>query len=192
MNRPCGYRDAMSEPTPDGVGQPEEAPAPAYVPPKVLTRPASVTVLVILMWISIAASLFIGFLVLIFGIVIAATSVAEVEKLLIQNGMSIGDAVQIAPVLGGLMIGGAIGLFIVSVLTILLAIFVAKGSNVARILLTIIVAIRILSSLATLSQGFRGGVLIGVVLEVALDVVLLWLMYNASARRYFSDRVPVG
>jgi len=169
-----------------GTGQPEGAPVPAYVPPKVLTRPASVTVLVILMWISIAITLVMGFVLLIFGIGAAAISVTEVEKLLVQSGMSVSDAAQIAPVLGGLVIGVAVGLFIVAVLSILLAVFVAKGSNVARIILTIIVVIRILSSLATLSQGFRGGVLAGVVFEVALDAILLWLMYNASARRYFS------
>jgi hypothetical protein len=151
------------------------------------TRPGSVTIVVVLLWISFAAWIIAAITMFIFGTgITSAGNIQEIEKELEKFGLPTSWAPGVGPTF--LVIGAILVVF--AIISALFAVFISKGSNVARILLTIIVAIRIVGSLSSLIATDIGfSVVLSVVFSVAIDVVILFLLYNADANKFFTDKV---
>ena len=153
-------------------------------------RPGSVTALVILMWIGVGITLLFAVVLFLAGAGVSASSLADVTASLIRDfNLSPTRAESIAKVLGPLMLVGGGVLLIAAFVQALLAVFISRGSNVARILVTILIGLRILSVLATLAQGFGGGIVLYVITELLFDILLLVLLYNRAANQFFTNRV---
>ncbi len=166
-----------------------EMPAPPAQPsgPLVRQRPGTVTVVVVLLWISMAALLLVGVLLLVAaaGITAGATQ-AEIEKALSDAGLPIGWAPAVGPVMFSL----AAVAFIFAVIQALFAVFISKGSNVARILITILLAIRLAASLVGM---FTVPAFIAqAIIDVIMSIVILALLWNTRANEFFTDRVRVA
>jgi hypothetical protein len=151
------------------------------------TRPGSVTIVVVLLWISFAAWIIAAITMFIFGTgITSAGNIQEIEKELEKFGLPTSWAPGVGPTF--LVIGAILVVF--AIISALFAVFISKGSNVARILLTIIVAIRIVGSLSSLIATDIGfSVVLSVIFSVAIDVVILFLLYNADANKFFTDKV---
>lgn len=155
--------------------------------PLVKQRPGTVTVVVVLMWISVAALLIVGLLLLVgaAGITAGATQ-AEIEKALADAGFP----TSWAPAVGPVMFSLAAVMLIFAVIQALFAVFISKGSNVARILITILLAIRLAASLVGM---FTVPAFIAqAVIDVIISIVILALLWNARANEFFTDRVRVA
>jgi hypothetical protein len=154
---------------------------------EVRIRPGSVTIVVVLLWISFAAWVIAAITMFIFGTgITSAGNIQEIEKELEKFGLPTSWAPGVGPTF--LVIGAILVVF--AIISALFAVFISKGSNVARILLTIILAIRIVGSLSSLIATDIGfSVVLSVIFSVAIDVVILFLLFNTDANRFFTDRV---
>lgn len=157
---------------------------------EVRTRPGSVTIVVVLLWISFAAWIIAAITMFIFGTgITSAGNIEQIEQELEKFGLPASWAPGVGPTF--LVLGGILVVF--AIISALFAIFISKGSNVARILLTIIIAIRIIGSLSSLIATDIGfSVIFSVIVSVAIDAVILFLLYNADANRFFTDKVPAA
>jgi hypothetical protein len=155
--------------------------------PVVRQRPGTVTVVVVLLWISVAALLLLGVLLLVgaAGITAGATQ-AEIEKALSEAGFP----TSWAPAVGPVMFSLAAVMFIFAVIQALFAVFISKGSNVARILITILLAIRLVSSI--IGMFTIPAFIAQAILDVIVNIVILALLWNARANEFFTDRVRVA
>ena len=66
----------------------------------------------------------------------------------------------------------------------MVAVYLARGRSWARIVVAVLVAISLVSGFAYLFQGF----LLRFSLTVVVDLVVLWLMFNASSSAYIRER----
>ena len=71
-------------------------------------------------------------------------------------------------------------LIAIAVIRAIIALSLARGHNWARILLTIF---SIIAAFSAVTQIFGGGVLSGIV-GLAIEVIVLWLMWNSSSSTY--------
>lgn len=127
-------------------------------------RPASVTFLVVLVWISAILTLLVG------GLFLAGADNATVADQF--NGAA--DAAKLA---------GWV-LLVLGVLTALFAIGLGRGSNFLRILVTIVFVLRIAGDVwLVLRSNYDSGAFV----SIAFSVLILYLMWNAKADEFFSS-----
>jgi hypothetical protein len=110
-----------------------------------------------------------------FWLWIASTVVSLIAFALLLPGLFGG-----APVAGGIAAGSVAGAIIGSALRVFLAIYLLRGANWARIVLTVIGAVVLLTGIPSLLTGDLLGLL--VVLVVVVAAVLMWL---PAARPHF-------
>lgn len=153
----------------------------------VRVRPPSVTIVVVLLWISFALILVSAIAAFFAG---TGLSAAGNEEQIAEELRALDLPASWAPAVGPifLVIGGV--LLVLALIQALFAVFISKGSNVARILLTVILVIRLVTSiLGMFTASGNINILFGTVLSVGLDIVILFLLYNAQANSFFTDKV---
>ncbi len=150
-------------------------------------RPGAVTIIVVLLWISFAFWLITAIAAFFTGTgLTAAGDIQQIEAELEKLGLPTSWAPGVGPTF--LVIGVVLVVF--ALISALFAVFIGKGSNIARILLTIIVALRIVASLTSLfSTDLSIGLVATAVVSMAIDVVILFLLYNAESNKFFTDSV---
>ena len=150
-------------------------------------RPGAVTVVVVLLWISFAAWLIVAVAAFLTGTgLTAAGDIQQIEAELAKLGLPTSWAPAVGPTF--LVIGGVLVIF--AIISALFAVFIGKGSNVARILLTIIIGIRIVGGLSSLfATDLTIGLVLSSVISIGIDVVILFLLYNAESNRFFTNSV---
>lgn len=127
-------------------------------------RPASVTFLVVLVWISAILTLLVG------GLFLAGADNATV----VDQFNGVADAAKAA---------GWV-LLVLGVLTALFAIGLGRGSNFLRILVTIIFVLRIAGDVwLVLRSNYDTGAFV----SIAFSVLILYLMWNSRADEFFSS-----
>ncbi len=151
-------------------------------------RPGSVTIVVILIWIGFAFTLVGAVSLVLIGTGIASSTpeaiAAELERLDLPAAW--------APSIGPILIVSGAFLLVIALIYALFAVFISRGSNVARILIAIIIAIRIIGGIIMMITGWGTDTwLFSVFLGVALDVAVLFLLFNSQANAFFTDRVRV-
>jgi hypothetical protein len=131
-----------------------------------IVRPGSVTVVVVLTWISAVIAIVSGVLLLIFA-----------PAVRVQVGNS---NVSTAVIVIGVVI------LVIGLLTAWVATRLGKGGNGARILLTILEGLQIAGALATLSTVSGSNTVSQSVVTIIIGVVILALLWNSRANAFFA------
>jgi len=148
-----------------------------------MTRPLSLTIAVVLQWIAAILGL-IGGLFLLGGAGAMASKTVrdQVDKAFADSGF---ESVTAATVAWGVLAAG-IFVIVISVLRLIIAISLGRGHNWARILLTVFVALSLLSAVFELFQG--GGAFWRGAGAIVIEIVILWLMWNSASSAYIQAK----
>ena len=153
---------------------------------KTMQRPSQVTIVVVLIWISFALTIAGAIATVLVGTGIAASDPAKVAEELQKLDLPESWSTGIGPIIivaGGLM-------FIIAVIEAIFSVAISRGSNVARILLTIIIAIRLIGGVVLIITSWgTEGFLLGTFMAIGLDVIVLLLLFNRASNEYFTDEV---
>lgn len=146
-----------------------------------MTRPISLSIGVILQWLAALVSAIAGF-----DLVAAAFSMSRdgvgrrIEEALVLEG--------ITDIAGSLVV---LGVFIAGVLIVTLALtrilvasYVWQGRSWARIVLTVLIGINIVSGVAYLFDGY----FMRALLTVPIDIVALFLIFNSQSSAFIKER----
>ena len=154
--------------------------------PETKQRPSQVTIVVVLIWIGFALTIVGAIATVLVGTGIAASDPARVAEELQKLDMPASWSTGIGPIIivaGGLM-------FIVAIIDAIFAVAISRGSNVARILLTILIAIRLVGGIVLIVTSWgTEGFLLGTFMAMGLDVIVLLLLFNHTSNQYFTNEV---
>lgn len=150
------------------------------------TRPSQVTIVVILIWIAFALTVVGAIATIIAGTAIAASDQASVEQLLKDLDLPTSWSTTAGPIV---IVTGAL-FFIIALIEAIFAVAIARGSNVARILLTILIAIGLIGGLVfILTSWGTATFMFGVFLDMGLAIIVLLLLFNHQSNEFFTDEV---
>lgn len=143
---------------------------------RAMSRPFTLTIAVVLQWIAAIFMIFAGVSLLIGAFATLNANVRdEISNVLSEEGIS---GVSSGAISAGVFIAGLVVMGI-AVIRVIVAMSLARGHNWARILISVFVVLSLLGSVGALF----GGQWISVI-SIALEVVILWLMWNASSSAY--------
>ncbi|MFM1964357.1 MAG: hypothetical protein RL134_82 [Actinomycetota bacterium] len=149
-------------------------------------RPSQVTIVVVLIWIAFALTVVGAIATILVGTGIAASDPARVAEELKALDLPQSWASGVGPIV---IVAGAL-MFVIAIIQAIFAVAIGRGSNVARILLTILLAIRIVSGVVFIVTSWGTETwMFGVFLSIALDIIVLLLLFNAKSNEFFTDRV---
>lgn len=154
--------------------------------PETQVRPSQVTIVVVLIWFAFALTVVAAIATVLAGTGIAASDPAriaeELQKLDLPETWSTG----IGPII---IVAGAL-MFVVAIIQAIFAVAISRGSNIARILLTILIAIRLVSGVVLIVTSWgTESFLFGTFLAMGLDVIVLLLLFNHASNEYFTNEV---
>ena len=153
---------------------------------EVRERPSQVTIVVILIWIAFALTVVGAIATILVGTGIAASDPARVAEELKNLDLPESWSTGIGPII---IVAGAL-MFVIAIIQAFFAVAIGRGSNIARILLTILIIIRIVSSIVFIVTSWGTETwMFGVFLAVALDVIVLLLLFNSKSNEFFTDQV---
>lgn len=132
-----------------------------------LARPGSVTVVVVLVWISAILQIIVGVLLL---IVAATVGTSQIE------------------VATGVLVAVGIFTLIVGLITAAVASRLGKGGNGARIIVTVLEVLQIIGAITTLAVYGTSGAGSGSIGSIAIAVIILALLWNNRANEFFARR----
>ena len=150
------------------------------------TRPSQVTIVVILIWIAFALTVVGAIATILAGTAIAASDQASVEQLLKDLDLPASWSTTAGPIV---IVTGAL-FFIVALIEAIFAVAIGRGSNIARILLTILLIIRIIGGLVfILTSWGTAAFMFGIFLDMGLAIIVLLLLFNHQSSQFFTDEV---
>jgi hypothetical protein len=150
------------------------------------TRPSQVTIVVILIWIAFALTIIGAIATILAGTAIAASDQASVEQLLKDLDLPASWSTTAGPIV---IVTGAL-FFIVALIEAIFAVAIGRGSNIARILLTILLIIRIIGGLVfILTSWGTAAFMFGIFLDMGLAIIVLLLLFNHQSNEFFTDEV---
>ena len=146
-----------------------------------MKRPLSLTIAVVLQWAAAVVGIISGFDLVAAALEMSQEGVAQqIEGALVSQG--------VVDVAGGFVIDGVfvagVGLLAIAFLRVMVALYLARGHRWARTVVTVLVALSLVTGSAYLFQGY----VLRFALTVVVDVVVLWLMFNASSSEYIRLR----
>jgi hypothetical protein len=149
-------------------------------------RPSQVTIVVVLIWIAFALTVVGAIATILVGTGIAASDPARVAEELKTLDLPQSWASGVGPIV---IVAGAL-MFVIAIIQAIFAVAIGRGSNVARILLTILLVIRVISGVVFIVTSWGTETwMFGVFLSIALDIIVLLLLFNAKSNEFFTDRV---
>lgn len=153
---------------------------------EVRERPSQVTIVVILIWIAFALTIVGAIATILVGTGIAASDPARVAEELKKLDLPETWSTGIGPII---IVAGAL-MFVIAIIYAIFAVAISRGSNVARILLTILIAIRIVGGIVFIVTSWGTETwMFGTFLAIALDIIVLLLLFNSKSNEFFTDRV---
>ena len=146
-----------------------------------MSRPAALTIAVALQWLAALVAIISGLELISAAYAMSSEGVADqIEATLVSAGI---------PDLSGHFV--VVGVFVAGVLLITIAlvrvmasVYLARGQSWARILITVLVGVNLVSGFAYLFQGY----LLRSSLTVVVDLAVLWLLFNAQSSAYIRER----
>ena len=149
-------------------------------------RPSQVTIVVVLIWIAFALTIVGAIATILAGTAIAASDQASVEQLLKDLDLPTEWSATAGPIV---IVTGAL-FFVIAIIEAIFAVAIARGSNVARILLTILIIIRLIGGLVfILTSWGTATFMFGVFLDMGLAIIVLLLLFNHASNEFFTDEV---
>ena len=141
-----------------------------------MNRPVSLTIAVVLQWIAAVFYVIAGVGILLSGFATLNSNVRdEISGVLDQEGIS---NVSTGAITAGVFISGLVVIGI-AVIRVIVAMSLGKGHNWARILITVFVVLSLLGGVGALFGGQWAALI-----SIAIEVVILWLLWNASSSAY--------
>ncbi|MGA0208618.1 MAG: hypothetical protein ACO3LZ_01725 [Candidatus Nanopelagicales bacterium] len=142
-----------------------------------MSRPMTLTIAVILQWIAAIISI-IGAVGLILGAFATLDSGVrdQIDNALSSEGVT---GISAGAITGGVFIAGLV-VAAIAVIRVIVAMSLARGHNWARILISVFAILSLLGGIGTL---LGGNWLTGIV-SIVVEVVILWLLWNASSSAY--------
>lgn len=154
--------------------------------PETQVRPSQVTIVVVLIWIAFALTVVGAIATILAGTGIAASDPALVAEKLKELDLPETWSTGIGPII---IVSGAL-MFVVAIIEAVFAVAIGRGSNIARILLTILIVIRIVSGIVLIVTSWgTESFLFGTFLAMGLDIIVLLLLFNHQSNEFFTDRV---
>lgn len=154
--------------------------------PDTMERPSQVTIVVVLIWIGFALTVAGAIGTILLGTGIAASEQSVIVEELKRLDLPEGWATTVGPII---IVTGAL-LFVIAIIEAIFAIAISRGSNIARILLTILIAIRLVGGVFFLISSWGSQTFgLGVFMDMALGIIVLLLLYSSASNEYFNDRV---
>lgn len=135
-----------------------------------ITRPSSVTIVVVLTWINAILHLLLGVLLLVAAVVVGASAADAATR-------GIGT---------GLAVGLAIIYFIIGAVTAFVAVRLGRGGRGSRMLLTIIEVITIVTNLVTWIANNTTQQATSSIVGILIAAVILALLWNRQANDFFN------
>jgi len=140
----------------------------------------------VLIWIAFALTVVGAIATVLVGTGIAASDPARVAEELKNLDLPESWSTGIGPIV---IVAGAL-MFVVAIIQAIFAVTIGRGSNVARILLTILLIIRIISGVVFILTSWGTETwMFGVFLAIGLDIVVLLLLFNSRSNEFFTDAV---
>lgn len=151
-----------------------------------MERPSQVTIVVVLIWIGFALTVAGAIGTILLGTGIAASEQAVIVEELKRLDLPEAWATTVGPII---IVTGAL-LFVIAIIEAIFAIAISRGSNIARILLTILIAVRLVGGVFFLISSWGSQTFgLGVFMDMALGIIVLLLLYSSASNEYFNDRV---
>jgi hypothetical protein len=149
-------------------------------------RPSTVTIAVILIWLRFALTLAGAVSIVLFGTGVAASDQAVIAEELQRAELPAEWATTVGPIL----IVTGVAFLILAIIEAIFAVAIGRGSNVARILLTILIVLRLIGGLVLILFGWGGNSFeYGTFLGMAVGIIMLLLLYNHAANQFFTNEV---
>lgn len=146
-----------------------------------MKRPVSLTIAVILQWAAAVVAVISGFDLVAAAYEMSKAGVAEqIEGALVGQGII---DISGSRVVVGVFVAGIL-LLAIALVRVMVAVYLGRGRNWARTVVAVLVVISLIAGVAHLFQGF---VLLASA-TVAIDVVVLWLMYNERSSAFIRER----
>ena len=149
-------------------------------------RPSTVTIAVILIWLRFALTLAGAVSIVLFGTGVAASDQAVIAEELQRAELPAEWATTVGPIL----IVTGVAFLILAIIEAIFAVAIGRGSNVARIRLTILIVLRLIGGLVLILFGWGGNSFeYGTFLGMAVGIIMLLLLYNHAANQFFTNEV---
>lgn len=146
-----------------------------------MKRPVQLTIAVILQWIAAVIAIISGFDLIAAAFEMRREGVAtQLEGALVNQGIVDvpGSAIVAAVFVAGVL------LVVIALVRVMVALYLARGRSWARIVVAVFVLINLAGGLANLFEGYWLRALIA----VAIEVVVLWLLFNRRSSEYIRFR----
>jgi len=150
------------------------------------TRPSQVTIVVVLIWIAFALTVVGAIATILAGTAIAASDPAVVAEKLKELDLPESWNTTAGPI----TIVAGVAMLIIALIQAIFAVAISRGSNIARVLLTILLVIRIVGGIVLIvTSAGTASFMFGLFLAVAVDIIILLLLFNHASNEYFTDEV---
>ena len=146
-----------------------------------MARPVTLTIAVALQWVAAVVAVISGLDLIVAAFAMSTEGVADqVEASLVNQGI-----VDVSGhfVVVGVFVAGAL-LLAMAFVRVMVGIYLFRGRSWAGIVITVLVLISMVGGMAYLFQGY----LLRAALTVVVDLVVLWLMFNASSSAFIRER----
>ncbi len=145
-----------------------------------MKRPPSLTLAVLLQWAAAAIAIYAGLALVLSAWALNAAPVSDaVNEAIAESGVtSISSTTITMGVIAAGLLMGSIG-----VLRIVIGVSLWRGAGWARLVLTVLSALTMVNGFGYLFKGTEG--IVQGLVTLALETLVLWLMWNARSRAYF-------
>ncbi len=146
-----------------------------------MKRPVTLTIAVVLQWVAAVIAVIAGFDLIAAAIEMSQAGIAtQIEAALVNQGI-IDISGQFVVV--GVLVAGVL-LIAIAFVRVMVAVYLARGRNWARIVVAILVLISLAGGVGYLFQGY----LVQAALAIGVDLLVLWLLFNSSSSAYIAAR----
>lgn len=146
-----------------------------------MKRPVTLTIAVVLQWVAAVIAVIAGFDLIAAAIEMSQAGIAtQIEAALVNQGI-IDISGQFVVV--GVLVAGVL-LIAIAFVRVMVAVYLARGRNWARIVVAILVLVSLAGGVGYLFQGY----LVQAALAIGVDLLVLWLLFNSSSSAFIASR----
>lgn len=146
-----------------------------------MKRPVTLTIAVVLQWVAAVIAVIAGFDLIAAALEMSQAGVAtQIEAALVNQGIIdiSGEFVVVGVFVAGVLLIG------IAFVRVMVAVYLARGRNWARIVVAVLVLISLAGGVGYLFQGY----FVQAALSTGVDLVVLWLLFNSRSSAYIRQR----
>ena len=146
-----------------------------------MKRPVTLTIAVVLQWVAAVIAIIAGFDLIAAALEMSQAGVAtQIEAALVNQGIIdiSGEFVVVGVFVAGVLLIG------IAFVRVMVAVYLARGRNWARIVVAVLVLISLAGGVGYLFQGY----FVQAALSTGVDLVVLWLLFNSRSGAYIKQR----